>query len=139
MFFLQHLKDIVHIRRADAAMLQKLPGWREEGGAAPNGGEDEADTTLVLPRDRCLAVVRGLMALLLSMDFTCHVDLFLVACKVGMASNVGITMSKINRTLVQGVIVNMDVKTAINIFVQPLVRAGTFFVSCFIDVPGLAG
>ncbi|XP_067680641.1 baculoviral IAP repeat-containing protein 6-like isoform X2 [Haliotis asinina] len=78
----KHLKDIVHIRRADAAMLQKLPGWREEGGAAPNGGEDESDTTLVLPRDRCLAVVRGLMALLLSMDFTCHVDLFLVACKV---------------------------------------------------------
>ncbi|CAL1542612.1 unnamed protein product [Lymnaea stagnalis] len=42
----------------------------------------DIDQPLLLSRDRCLAVVGGLMALLLSMDFTCHVDLFLVACKV---------------------------------------------------------
>ncbi|KAH9496163.1 Baculoviral IAP repeat-containing protein 6, partial [Bulinus truncatus] len=42
----------------------------------------ESDQPIILSRDKCLAVVRGLMALLLSMDFTCHVDLFLVACKV---------------------------------------------------------
>ncbi|XP_035825485.1 baculoviral IAP repeat-containing protein 6 [Aplysia californica] len=45
-------------------------------------GEGDSEQPLVLARARCLAVVRGLVALLLSMDFTCHVDLFLVACKV---------------------------------------------------------
>ena len=42
----------------------------------------ETDSVLVLPKERCLPVVQGLMALLLGMDFTCNVDLFLVTCKV---------------------------------------------------------
>ena len=44
--------------------------------------EFDGDTVLVLPKERCLPVVQGLMALLLGMDFTCNVDLFLVTCKV---------------------------------------------------------
>lgn len=56
-------------------------------GASPEDRDDDvrgADFSLTLSRERCLSVVHGLMALLLSMDFTCHVDLFLIACKVYM-------------------------------------------------------
>ncbi|XP_072169396.1 dual E2 ubiquitin-conjugating enzyme/E3 ubiquitin-protein ligase BIRC6-like [Diadema setosum] len=38
--------------------------------------------TVLLSRDKCIPVVQGLVRLLLAMDFTCHVDLFLVTCKV---------------------------------------------------------
>jgi hypothetical protein len=44
--------------------------------------EAEQDTVLILPKEKCLPVVHGLMALLLGMDFTCNVDLFLITCKV---------------------------------------------------------
>lgn len=37
----------------------------------------------ILPREHCLAVSRGLINLILAMDFTCNMDMFLVACKVG--------------------------------------------------------
>ena len=46
----------------------------------------DTDSVLILPKERCLPVVQGLMALLLGMDFTCNVDLFLVTCKVRMIS-----------------------------------------------------
>lgn len=62
-------------------MLNKLPKdarLQEERESL----EYETDTVLVLPKDTCLPVVHGLMALLLSMDFTCNVDLFLITCKV---------------------------------------------------------
>nr|KAG5700865.1 hypothetical protein BaRGS_012272 [Batillaria attramentaria] len=78
----KHFKDMIYMRRNDLEYLRKLP--KEDSGAG--GGKDTEDEPteplLVLPRERCLLVVRGLMSLLLSMDFSCHVDLFLVACKV---------------------------------------------------------
>ena len=80
-FFPQHVKDIIQIRKNDVEILRKLPR-----DSPMLDGKDiaelEADTVLVLPKERCLPVVQGLMALLLGMDFTCNVDLFLVTCKV---------------------------------------------------------
>jgi len=43
---------------------------------------DDVDSSLIVSREQCIPVVRGLVTLLLSMDFTCHVDLFIIACKV---------------------------------------------------------
>ena len=69
------------MRRNDLEVLRRLP--KEDRGESSKDGDDEpSESSLILPRERCLLVVRGLMSLLLSMDFTCHVDLFLVACKV---------------------------------------------------------
>jgi baculoviral IAP repeat-containing protein 6 len=81
-FFLsQHLKDIIQIRKTDAEVLRKLP--RDERLAEEKESLDyEQDSVLILPKEKCLPVVHGLMALLLGMDFTCNVDLFLITCKV---------------------------------------------------------
>ena len=75
------MKDIIQIRKTDAEVLRKLP--KDSPGADGKEMMDfETDSVLVLPKERCLPVVQGLMALLLGMDFTCNVDLFLVTCKV---------------------------------------------------------
>ena len=87
--FLQHFKDIMNIRRTDGELLKKYPSDMKkfpkdastQTGDSSNGDSD-LEMSIVLPRDRCIPVVRGLMALLLSMDFTCNVDLFLISCKV---------------------------------------------------------
>ncbi|KAL8592605.1 hypothetical protein ACOMHN_026535 [Nucella lapillus] len=79
----KHFKDLIFMRRNDLEVLRRLPKEeREAVAAAKDGDEEPPETVLVLPRERCLLAVRGLMSLLLSMDFSCHVDLFLVACKV---------------------------------------------------------
>ncbi|CAH1791767.1 unnamed protein product [Owenia fusiformis] len=79
----KHYKDFMQIRRFECEVLKKLP---KNGKTGTNGTTGEADgdleTLVVLPRDRCIPVVKGLINLLLSMDFTCNVDLFLVSCKV---------------------------------------------------------
>ena len=76
----------MQIRRTDGEMLKKMPKDSSQGGDK-DGNDSEADTHLVVSREKCVPVVRGLMALLLSMDFTCNVDLFLIACKVGSQKN----------------------------------------------------
>ena len=43
---------------------------------------DGGDLLMAVSREKCIPVVKGLVTLLLSMDFTCHVDLFIIACKV---------------------------------------------------------
>ncbi|XP_053375851.1 baculoviral IAP repeat-containing protein 6-like isoform X2 [Mercenaria mercenaria] len=69
------------IRKTDAEVLRKLP--RDERLAEEKESLDyEQDSVLILPKEKCLPVVHGLMALLLGMDFTCNVDLFLITCKV---------------------------------------------------------
>ncbi|XP_041353670.1 baculoviral IAP repeat-containing protein 6-like isoform X2 [Gigantopelta aegis] len=75
----KHLKDIIHIRRTDP-VFRKMQ--KDDVSGSSRDMEEDPDICFVLPRERCLTVVRGLMALLLSMDYTCHVDLFLIACKV---------------------------------------------------------
>ena len=70
------------MRRNDLEVLRRLPKEDREGSAGKDVDEEPLEPVLVLPRERCLLVVRGQMSLLLSMDFSCHVDLFLVACKV---------------------------------------------------------
>ena len=80
----QHFKDIMQIRRIDGELLKKMPKGQDTGagGADKDGAEGDSDVNVVISRDKCVPVVRGLMALLLSMDFTCNVDLFLITCKV---------------------------------------------------------
>ncbi|GFS25394.1 baculoviral IAP repeat-containing protein 6, partial [Elysia marginata] len=66
------------------ALLLKLFNDRAKGESSHDSKDDDLDVEplIVLSRERCLAVARGLVSLLLSMDFTCHVDLFLITCKV---------------------------------------------------------
>lgn len=68
------------MRRNDAEVLRKLT----KSGDGKGGDDDDNGGILVLSKEKTLKVVRGLMALLLSMDFTCNVDLFLVTCKVSV-------------------------------------------------------
>lgn len=70
------------MRRNDAEVLRKLTKGSENGNTGKGGDDDDASGALVLSKEKTLRVVRGLMALLLNMDFTCNVDLFLVTCKV---------------------------------------------------------
>jgi len=70
--------------------MMKSDGSAGVSGARANGSEslwDDADTPLFVSRDKSISVVRGLVTLLLSMDFTCHVDLFIIACKVTSVSS----------------------------------------------------
>ncbi|XP_038074812.1 baculoviral IAP repeat-containing protein 6-like [Patiria miniata] len=75
----KHLRDILRIRRITRSMRSR---------GAPNDPPAKPDKSSLrlpevsLPRERCTPVVQGLMQLLLVMDFTCHADLFLFACKV---------------------------------------------------------
>uniref|UniRef100_A0A182SGI6 Uncharacterized protein n=1 Tax=Anopheles maculatus TaxID=74869 RepID=A0A182SGI6_9DIPT len=50
---------------------------------AGNDGETPFDTGLKSMKiDKIIVVIRGLIGLLLSMDFTCNMDLFLITCKI---------------------------------------------------------
>ena len=73
------------MRWTDAEMMRKMPGSGTSSNSSAESqqsSEDDSIEQLVIVRENCIPVVKGLVALLLSMDFTCHVDLFLVACKV---------------------------------------------------------
>jgi baculoviral IAP repeat-containing protein 6 len=69
------------MRRNDEEMFKKLS---KSDNSCKGGDDDDNDGVLVLSKEKTLRVVRGLMALLLNMDFTCNVDLFLVTCKVSL-------------------------------------------------------
>ena len=90
MFLYKQLKDVFQMRRNDEEMLKKLSKC-DNSGSGKGGDDDDNDGVLVLSKEKTLRVVRGLMALLLNMDFTCNVDLFLVTCKVSL------TVCKIKR------------------------------------------
>lgn len=86
----------VHLKGALRAIEGGKRGWgggrRSVGGAgasssstgeteySPDSRENTANLTL--PQAQCLPVARGLIALILHMDFTCNIDMFLLACKV---------------------------------------------------------
>ena len=73
------------MRRTEVEALRKMTNKGENGSDSDkSAAEDDQDGGLVLPKEKTLRVVRGLMALLLNMDFTCNVDLFLVTCKVSL-------------------------------------------------------
>ncbi|XP_069118544.1 baculoviral IAP repeat-containing protein 6-like isoform X2 [Argopecten irradians] len=80
--FRKELSQYASKMRSNVDALRKLPKMEESAGASKGNGDFDPEGVLVLPKDKTLRVVRGLMALLLSMDFTCNVDLFLVTCKV---------------------------------------------------------
>lgn len=74
----------MNIRRTEGEILRKYQG--EDSPNQQASLEKESDSVmepvLMMNRERCIPVIRGLMALVLSMDFTCNVDLFVVSCKV---------------------------------------------------------
>ncbi|ESP03095.1 hypothetical protein LOTGIDRAFT_157060, partial [Lottia gigantea] len=80
----KHLKDLIHLRRTDIERIRKMPkdSSGSDRGNTWNSGKEDDNEGLVLPRDKCLAAVQGLMALLLGLDSTCHSDLFVIASKV---------------------------------------------------------
>ena len=91
LYSIQHVKDAIQIRRTDIEMLRKQASkggsnksnGRSGGDETDQGnGDRDSESLLIINRDKCIPVVKGLMSLILSMDFTCNVDLFLVACKV---------------------------------------------------------
>lgn len=79
---------MINLRRTDGEMLHRM--MKSDGGAGVSGAHvngadslwEDADAPVFVSHDKCLAVIHGLVTLLLSMDFTCHVDLFIIACKV---------------------------------------------------------
>lgn len=72
----------MQIRRTDGEYLRKMAKDDSYLGVSKDSGDVDGDNSLILPREKCLPVVRGLITLILSMDSTCSVDLFLVASKV---------------------------------------------------------
>ncbi|GAB1609836.1 baculoviral IAP repeat-containing protein 6-like isoform X2 [Argonauta hians] len=70
------------IRKTDGEYLRKMVKDDSCLSIGKETNDVDTDTSLILPRDKCLPVVRGLVTLILSMDSTCNVDLFLVASKV---------------------------------------------------------
>ena len=71
----------MQMRRTDAVLLKKANKDSSQT-TEQESMEGDYEPVPVLPREKCIPVVKGLTALLLSMDFTCNVDLFIVACKV---------------------------------------------------------
>ncbi|KAJ8880718.1 hypothetical protein PR048_017188 [Dryococelus australis] len=70
------------MRRLDGPLLharQIRIGERVEESSTDTA---DHEVTICLPQARCLPVARGLVVLVLQMDFTCNVDVFLLACKV---------------------------------------------------------
>ncbi|XP_022332916.2 dual E2 ubiquitin-conjugating enzyme/E3 ubiquitin-protein ligase BIRC6-like isoform X4 [Crassostrea virginica] len=79
----KHIKDIIQMRRTEVEMLRKMGSKADISSEADKSNvEEDQEGALLLSKDKTLKVVKGLMCLLLSMDFTCNVDLFLITCKV---------------------------------------------------------
>jgi baculoviral IAP repeat-containing protein 6 len=84
---LQHFKDILQIRRNDGPSLLNKHGLPvPKPFSTPvrerDESETERDVNVCLPQAHCLPIAKGLIALILRMDFTCNIDMFLLACKV---------------------------------------------------------
>lgn len=80
------------MRRTEVEMLRKMGSRADISSEADKSNvEEDQEGALLLSKDKTLKVVKGLMCLLLSMDFTCNVDLFLITCKVwGIFINCGL-------------------------------------------------
>ena len=86
----------MNLRKSDGEMLRRLNRDERDGGGGgsdsprdtdspPSGGV--ADVALTMARERCIPVIRGLVSLLLSMDSTCSVDLFVLVAKVNKCTS----------------------------------------------------
>ncbi|XP_063222017.1 baculoviral IAP repeat-containing protein 6 isoform X2 [Bacillus rossius redtenbacheri] len=78
----KHFKDILQMRRLDGPLLHGRQARQGERAEESSAEAADREVTICLPQARCLPVARGLVALVLQMDFTCNVDVFLLACKV---------------------------------------------------------
>lgn len=82
-FCVQHFKDIMQIRRTDGTTLGGRPSTSGASAEPENeGAVEDADSSINLPRSSCVSVMKQLVVLMLSMDFTCDSDLFLLNAKV---------------------------------------------------------
>lgn len=77
------------IRRSEGSDLSHLDGGESSTSSDLNqSSKDYNDASNVcgpsfcLPRSQALRVAHGLATLLLTMDYSCNVDVFLLACKV---------------------------------------------------------
>lgn len=78
LFFTQHFKDLIRLRRTAEWPRSTLDS---EASVAKETPEVEL-LPFTLSHERCICVVQKLALFLLSMDFTCHADLLLFVCKV---------------------------------------------------------
>ena len=73
------------MRKNEGEMLRKLQKQGSSSSASEARTSERSgvnDVILLMSRDRCVPVIRGLVALMLSMDVTCNVDFFVVVSKV---------------------------------------------------------
>ncbi|XP_034239276.1 baculoviral IAP repeat-containing protein 6 isoform X4 [Thrips palmi] len=84
-----HMKDTSGLRVVDGSKRgwagvtrRNLASTSCVGEPDCNSDYRESAMSLSLPQAQCLQVARGLVALILHMDFTCNIDMFLLACKV---------------------------------------------------------
>ena len=78
------------MRKNEGEMLRKLQKQSSNSSASEARASERSsasDVTLLMSRDRCVPVIRGLVALMLSMDVTCNVDFFVVVSKVRLSSS----------------------------------------------------
>ena len=80
--FLQHLKDLINIRRNDFEALRRKSKDPSDSSDA-NSHEDEI-VVVSVNKTTCVSVMKGLVAFLLAMDSSCGVDLFVIACKLSI-------------------------------------------------------
>lgn len=82
MFFdlcLQQVRDIERLQKLTAKA--KVTSDKKTD-ALERISEQKPPRNVKLPRNPSLQVTRGLFQYLLAMDFTCHVDIFMITCKV---------------------------------------------------------
>ncbi|ELT93547.1 hypothetical protein CAPTEDRAFT_223860 [Capitella teleta] len=80
--FCSKLRDTRHTFKDIIKNRKPREGSTNEHDSTTEGATAADEGCLNIAREKCIPVVRGLMMLLLSMDFSCHVDLFIIACKV---------------------------------------------------------
>ena len=81
----QEMRNVLRAKLAAQCARNHKAKQSQSSGRGADGGSlagAEILSAVLLARDKCIPVVQGLVRLLLAMDFTCHVDLFLVTCKV---------------------------------------------------------
>ena len=82
----KHYKDAMTLRFQRACLLvrkfeRKLAGVKAKLPASEQG-EQEVDQSCFIPIEVCSPLAKSLIRLLLAMDSTYHLDLYLIACKI---------------------------------------------------------
>ncbi|KAG1667328.1 Baculoviral IAP repeat-containing protein 6 [Nymphon striatum] len=82
----KHFKDMIQMQRNEVktGMMPRINQTKNDStlGQSNNQSENDDKDKPLLNYDVCLSVARRLIALLLHMDFTSSIDLYILACKV---------------------------------------------------------